>query len=110
MQHTVSHVELGDRGRFFIEENGRQVGELTYRRLGPARILIDHTEVLPHLRGAGVARQLLDAAVAWARDNDTRISATCSYVLAQFARDASLRDVRADARDQGFPLRRKGFP
>lgn len=99
MQHTVSHVEHDDRGRFFIEESGGQVGELTYRRLGPARILIDHTEVSPHLRGGGVARQLLDAAVAWARDNDMRISATCSYVLAQFARDPSLRDVRADARD-----------
>jgi predicted GNAT family acetyltransferase len=87
-----------------------QVGELTYRRPGPARILIDHTEVSPHLRGRGVARQLLDAAVAWARVHDIRIGATCSYVLAQFARDSSLHDVRADARDQESPLDAKGFP
>ena len=105
MQHTVSHVERGDHGRFFIEENGRTVGELTYRRLGPARILIDHTEVSPHLRGRGVARRLLDAAVAWARTHHTRIGATCSYVLAQFARDSSLHDVQADARDHGFSRR-----
>lgn len=99
MQHEVSHVEHGGRGRFFIDEDGEPVGELTYRRLGPASILIDHTEVSPHLRGRGVARALLDAVVAWARGNGTRISATCSYVLAQFARDRLLRDVQEDARD-----------
>lgn len=42
----------------------------------------------------GVARQLLDAAVEWARQGNTKISATCSYVVVQLARDASLSDVR----------------
>jgi predicted GNAT family acetyltransferase len=40
-----------------------------------------------------VARSLLDAAVAWARQNNTKISATCPYVIGQFARDRSLDDV-----------------
>jgi len=52
-----------------------------------------HTEVGPRLQGRGVARRLLDAAVAWARETNTRLAATCPYAKAQFAKDASIRDV-----------------
>jgi predicted GNAT family acetyltransferase len=45
------------------------------------------------LRGQGVARRLLDAAVAWARQNNTKISATCSYVTARYASEPSIGDV-----------------
>jgi predicted GNAT family acetyltransferase len=97
MQYAVSHHEQGQRGEFFIEEGGSRIARMTYRRLGAAHILIDHTEVARHLRGQGLARHLLDAAVSWARQSHTRISASCSYVLVQFARDASLRDVQVAA-------------
>lgn len=94
MPGTITHTEAGDGGAFTLEQGGRQVAEMTYRRLGEARILVDHTHVDPALRGHGVARQLLDAAVSWARQSNTKISASCSYVVVQFARDASLKDVQ----------------
>ncbi|MBK9251352.1 MAG: N-acetyltransferase [Proteobacteria bacterium] len=94
MPGKITHSEAGDRGVFALEQGGRQVAEMTYQRLGEARILVDHTHVDPAVRGHGVARQLLDAAVAWARQTNTKISASCSYVVVQFARDASLRDVQ----------------
>lgn len=94
MSDTTQHEERDGRGVFFIERDGARVGEMTYRRLGDTRILIDHTEVDPALRGKGVARALLDAAVGWARQHGVKISATCSYVLVQFQRDSSLSDVR----------------
>jgi predicted GNAT family acetyltransferase len=94
MQYAITHSQQGPRGEFFIEENGARIAQMTYRRLDATRVLIDHTHVEPRLRGRGIARRLLDAAIAWARRNDTRISASCSYVLAEFARDASLRDVQ----------------
>ena len=93
MTHVVSHEERGNRGAFFMVSSGERVAEMTYQKLGDTRILIDHTEVQPRLRGQGIARSLLDAAVAWSRQNDMKISATCSYVVAQFARDPSIRDV-----------------
>lgn len=92
---AVLHEEHGSRGNFFIERDGRRVALMTYRRTGESTILIDHTEVDPALQGHGVARQLLDAAVAWARQTGTKITPRCSYVTAQFARDKSLSDVLA---------------
>jgi predicted GNAT family acetyltransferase len=90
---TVNHEEHGDSGAFFLERDGARIAEMTYQRVAASRILIDHTFVDPSLRGQGVARQLLDAAVAWARATHVKMGATCSYVVVQFARDSSLRDV-----------------
>jgi predicted GNAT family acetyltransferase len=95
MTDVVQHSDQGERGEFFIERDGARVAEMTYRRLHVSGILIDHTEVDVSLRGGGVARQLLDAAVSWARRNHIKISATCSYVVVQLSRDKSLQDVAA---------------
>lgn len=95
MQHPITHQDQAGGGGFYMERDGRRVAEMTYQRLGPGHVNIDHTWVDPSLRGGGVARQLLDAAVSWARSSGTRLSASCSYVVVQFARDKSLQDVRA---------------
>jgi uncharacterized protein len=96
MPEDITHSEQGNRGVFALDRDGRRVAEMTYLRFDDARVQVDHTYVDPALRGQGVARQLLDAAVAWARQTNTKISATCSYVVVQFARDATLRDVQGD--------------
>jgi predicted GNAT family acetyltransferase len=95
MNDAISHEQHGNRGVFYIESDGARVAELTYQKTGESRIVIDHTEVQVSLRGRGIARRLLDAAVAWARQGNTRIDATCPYVITQFARDPSIGDVRA---------------
>jgi uncharacterized protein len=94
MGEVIQHKVHGDTGVFFLEKGSARIAEMTYQRLGESRILVDHTFVDPALRGQGVARQLLDAAVAWARRNNVKLSASCSYVVAQLARDKSLADVK----------------
>ena len=89
----IQHGEQNGKGAFFIEVEGSRVGELVYSRLGEDRVNIVHAEVGPRLQGRGAARRLLNAAVAWARETNTRITATCPYAKAQFAKDASIRDV-----------------
>jgi uncharacterized protein len=95
MEDRITHVELDGRGGFFIERNGRRIGEMTYRRGATAHVTIDHTEVDPGLRGQGIARRLLAAAVEWARQTGTKITPRCSYAVVQFARDKSIGDVLA---------------
>jgi predicted GNAT family acetyltransferase len=95
VERTISHEEIGHRGAFFIARDGKRLAEMTYSRANEALVIIDHTEVDASLSGQGVARRLLDAAVAWARETDTKVMATCPYASAQFAKDPSIRDVLA---------------
>ena len=95
MQYPIAHEESGHRGAFYVEQDGKRLAEMTYNRVTHNQIVIDHTEVDASLGGQGVARSLLDATVQWARESGTKIRTTCSYTTAQFAKDASIRDVLA---------------
>jgi len=89
----IGHEEANGIGAFFVERQGERIAEQAYGRVGEDRILILHTEVDASLKGQGIGRRLLDAAVAWARETGTRVQAKCPYARAQFEKDASIRDV-----------------
>jgi uncharacterized protein len=95
MSQPISHEDNGRDGAFFMLQDGVRIAEMTYRHAGDGVANFDHTFVDPSLRGKGVARALFDAAIAWVRERNLRIVPACSYVRAQFARDASLRDLLA---------------
>jgi predicted GNAT family acetyltransferase len=94
-QHAIQieHHEDAGRGGFYVEREDVRLAEMTYARVDERLVIIDHTLVDERLRGLGVARRLLDTAVAWARATGTKLAATCPYAKAQFEKDASLADV-----------------
>lgn len=89
----IQRSEQGHKGSWFSEKNGERVAEMTFTRVNPKLVIIDHTEVSDSLKGQGAGRQLLDAAVAWARENDTKFIPLCPFAKAQFEKDPSIRDV-----------------
>ena len=89
----IQHEEHGHRGSFFMTRGDKRVARLTYSRGNERLVIIDHTEVDPSLEGRGIARGLLDAAVAWARETGTKFMVTCPYASSQFAKDPSIGDV-----------------
>ena len=89
----IGHEEEDGKGAFFFEREGLRIAEMTYRRTGPALVIIDHTEVHEKLKGLGVGRRMLETAVAWARETGKRIAATCPFARAQFEKDPSIGDV-----------------
>ena len=91
----IEHERDAERGAFYFDKQGLRLAEMTYTRAGSDLIIVDHTFVHDALRGHGVARKLLDALVAWARESHTRVMATCPYAKGQFEQDASIRDVYA---------------
>ena len=75
----IKRQEHGKRGAFFIEEDGKWIAEMTYFREGLRKIVIDHTAVAKSLRGKGVARALVEAAVKFARGKNLLIKPTCPF-------------------------------
>lgn len=92
---TIEHDEQAQRGAFYIARDSVRVAEMTYWRSGPEVVTIDHTLVAPELRRNGVGGRLIDAAIEWARATDTKLRATCPFVVARFAEDPATRDVQA---------------
>jgi len=90
----ISHVANGSRGVFFLERDGRRVGELTYTLAPGGAAMVDHTYVEPPLRGGTIAPSLVEAAVRWARKENVKIVPLCSYVRSVFARKPEYSDVR----------------
>ena len=87
------HREEGEtRGRYATTVDGHEA-ELTYSRLGAARIIIDHTGVPDALRGRKVGVALVARAVADARAEGRLIVPLCPFAKAQIARHPEWQDV-----------------
>ncbi|MCM3389717.1 GNAT family N-acetyltransferase [Ureibacillus chungkukjangi] len=56
---------------------------------------MNHTYVSNALRGQGVAKKLLDRAADYARENDLRMNAICSYVVSAFEKSEAYNDIKA---------------
>ena len=73
-----------------------QVGEMTYQRPTPQRMIIDHTRVFEGFEGRGIARQMVLAAVDFARAQNRRIIIpVCSYASALLTRTDEYKDILA---------------
>ncbi len=75
-------------------EGHAEAGELTYQK-SDGVLVADHTYVPDALRGKGVAGELVDALIADARKDGTKIRPLCSYVVAAFRRHPEWNDVLA---------------
>ena len=91
----IRHNFDGEYGEFYIEDNGARIAEMTYVKSGEGEITIDHTEVSPAMKGRGIAKKLVIAGIAHAREQKLKIVPVCSYVRAEFERNPEYADVRA---------------
>ena len=90
---NIKQEESLTKGSFYIEEGGVRIAEMTYSKAGPGRIIIDHTEVGEALKGKGAGKQLVSAAVDYARKNNIRILPLCPFAKSVFDRVKEFEDV-----------------
>jgi len=94
----ITHKDGQETGFFLAEEDGLRMGFLSYEWAGEDVFAIMHTVVEEAFQGRGVAKALLDAAVAFARENGDKIRPICPYAEKVFLRDSGYDDINADKR------------
>ena len=92
---TIQREDAGNGGRYVVYLPDGSEAELTYSRRDKSTLVADHTGVPPAYRNEGIALKLVEAAMADARAEGTRIVPLCSYVAAQFRRHPEWADLRA---------------
>lgn len=89
----IKFEQKATKGAFFIEENGGRLGEMTFSRAGDDVLIIDHTEVSDALKGKGAGKQLVAAAVDYARKNKIKILPLCPFAKSVFDKVKEYQDV-----------------
>ena len=80
-------------GNFEAFIDGNHAGLMTYTWAGEERFIIDHTEVEEAYNGKGVWKEMLLAAVDFARKNGKTIIPLCPFAKATFQKHEELQDV-----------------
>lgn len=89
----IKHEQTSGKGAFVIEDSGVRQGELEYSLAGTQRMIISHTEVSDALRGKGAGKDLVQAAVDYARANGMKIMPLCPFANAVFHRTPAYHDI-----------------
>ncbi|WP_228443217.1 GNAT family N-acetyltransferase [Chryseobacterium nematophagum] len=80
-------------GSFEAFIDGNRAGQMTYTWAGDERFIIDHTDVEEVYNGRGVGKEMLIAAVEFARKHAKKIIPLCPFAKASFQKNKDLQDV-----------------
>lgn len=90
--------KLSEKGQnqfaFEYEQDGEKLAEIEWTQKDNV-MAMTHTYVSDALRGQGVAKKLLDKAADYARENQYKMNALCSYVVAAFEKSDAYNDVKS---------------
>ena len=92
-EHVITRDDSPKGGRYVIRRNGDEA-EMTYSRAGATRIIIDHTGVPDSMRGLGIGKLLVEAAVQDARTEGFKIIPLCPFAKATLDKHPAWQDAR----------------
>ena len=92
----IKNEEHHHAGAFYIDDNGKRVGEMSYYVRGGV-MTIYHTEVDKQLQGMHLGEQLVEAGVNYAREYHLRVRPTCIFARSVFDRTKEYQDLLMEA-------------
>ncbi len=73
--------------KFYIGEvEEKSMAEVNYR-VDEDKLYIDHVFVMPQLRGQGIAADLVEAVISYAKDKELQVVPICSYAKSYINRN-----------------------
>lgn len=97
MDTPIQQKETADKGMFYIEQDGKTVGEVIYSLRDNGILSLDHTEVAPEMAGKGLASKLVKHTVEYAREHNLKVDPLCEYAAKQFERHPEYQEIQAKA-------------
>lgn len=81
------------KGFFKVIEDGEELASLNYTCPSADRMMITYVGVEPSLRGKGLGKEMVLAAVNYARKHKMRVLPICSFAKKVFQQTPSIKDV-----------------
>lgn len=80
--------------KFYVGDSVKNpTAEITFVESGKDRLVIDHTYVSDGLRGQGIAGQLVEEVVLYAREKGKKILPLCPYAKNKIEQNEEYQDV-----------------
>lgn len=79
---NLSHNKI-----FMSDASGKIIAEVTFSDFNDHTIIIEHTFVDDSLRGQGIAAKLMLEVVKYAKSDNKKIKASCSYAVKWFEKN-----------------------
>jgi predicted GNAT family acetyltransferase len=89
----IQQINRESKGFFKAVQDGREAGRMTYAWAGSDKFIIDHTEVNPEFKGQNVGKQMVMAAVEFARNKALKIIPLCPFAKSVFEKVDEIKDV-----------------
>ena len=93
LEITPQHDAL--QGSLTARSEGQLVGHIDFVPVSPGVIDLNHTKVFPEFEGRGFGRELVRAAVDFARTEGLKLRASCPYARKVLDHNPDYRDVLA---------------
>ena len=87
---TIDREDHNGGSEFVLRLDGERYGFLEFTRPQPGMMRIEYVEVSRELRGTGLGKQLVEQAVAFAKDAGLKVVPICSYARAVIQRDPAM--------------------
>lgn len=89
----IAKNDDGKRGMLVGSVDGKQAGRIAYTWAGTDKIIIDHTETKPDFAGQGIGKELVAAAVDYARQEKIKVMPLCPFAKRVFDKTPDYADV-----------------
>ena len=90
---TIQHNHTEKGGTFYVGDLASPTAQLVYRMEGKEKMIIDHTEVSEIHKGEGIGRQLVLAAIDYARQQGVKVQPLCSFARSILKHSKEYEDI-----------------
>ena len=89
----ILHITTKKGGMFYTGDADNTSSQLVYNIALKDKMIIEHTEVTEILEGKGIGKQLVNAAVDYARKNKMKILPLCPFAKTILSASDKYKDV-----------------